>query len=231
MATWYLDEGLARFEREWKAAHPGAVVYSIGDSQHSTNPNVTQHAPDWGGSAPGDDKGEVDAVDVMPGNGVTAADLDELFEALIRSRDPRILYVIHHDVIVSSVVSPWTKRHYSGEFHDHVHLSVNDKYDANSSDWKWEAMDWTYTTLSGKLPKMRKGDEDAAHSGWNHVGRAQALINWLEHTLPPLDADGVYGAKTAQKLAKVMAPLHTKTSTDGSRLEEPEWRTLIGFSA
>jgi hypothetical protein len=208
MTGWYVDEGIATLEKEWKKEHPGAVVYKIADDNHSTNPDVTQHAPDRGGRLPGDDKGEVDAADFMPGKGnVSRDDLYELFTGLHRSRDKRLLYVIFEDQIFSSVTSPWHIRKYNGAFHTHVHVSVNDLFDNNQSDWQWEKMvarEIEYVPVPGaKLPLLQAGDEDTAQDGWNHVARAQVLANWMENKTPDLDVDGVYGANTAKKFAKL----------------------------
>jgi hypothetical protein len=227
--SWYVDEGVAQLIGEWKRAHPGAVVGTIADDNHSTNPDVTQHAPDRGGSAAGDDRGEVDAGDFMPGHGVTDSDLDQLFDGLVSSRDPRILIVIHRNVIVSSVVEPWKRRHYSGAYHDHVHLSVNDKYDANRTDWHWEARVERadkYVPVTTSLPELLElGDEDAMFSGWNTIGRAQALANWLDHTTPPVDTDGVYGPKTAAKFGKAL-----KAPGKLTKLTAAQLKSLHGLS-
>lgn len=205
MASWYVDEGLAALIREWKKAHSKATVYTIADSAHSSDPDVSQHARDDGGSKPGDDKGEVDAGDFMPGNGVTDADLDDLFDSLRASKDKRILYVIRRDKIFSSVVEPWKVRPYKGKYHGHCHVSVNDNYDNDQSDWKWEklmARKLTFTPITAQLPTLQLGDEDAAFDGYNRIARVQALLNWYEKSLPDLDTDGVYGPNTARKLAK-----------------------------
>lgn len=236
--NWYIDEGLNAFIREWKKAHPGAVVYTIGDENHSKDPDISQHAPDTGGKAPGDDKGEVDAGDVMPGKGVTRAHLLDLFHGLRRSRDKRILYVIFEDMIFSSRpvdnYAAWEIRPYNGKFHSHVHLSVNDNFDNDQSDWKWEklvAREIKYVEINGKIPELMLGDDAADISGFNHIIRAQALINLLDNSLPDLDIDGVYGAKTAKKLARVMKERELKTTTNGSKIYEPEWRTLYGLTS
>lgn len=238
MASWYTDEGLARLDREWKAKHPGAVVYHIGDLNHSTNPDVSQHAPDRGGSQPGDDKGEVDGSDFMPGKGgVTEEDLDELAEGLRESRDPRILIVIRRQRIFSSKwvggVAPFTWRTYGGKYHGHTHVSVNDKFDNNQSDWKWEkvaARTRDRVKIDANLPVYLVGDEDADWDGWDHISRAQALMNLLDGDLPDLDTDGVYGAKTAQKLARVLKDAKvTGTTSNGTKLGEAEWRRLYGI--
>lgn len=232
MATWHLDEGLARFEREWKAAHPGAVIYKIGDSSHSQDPDVSQHAPDDGGSQPGDDKGEVDAVDVMPGKGgVTDKDLDDLAENLRKSRDPRILIVIRRNQIFSSVVQPWVWRPYKGKYHGHTHISVNDKFDNNQADWKWEnpvARTVSFIDMAGQLPVLKVGDDDEILPGWNHVGRLQALLIFQGVNI---DIDGVYGAQTAGGLKALMSDKSQRSSNNGTMVGEPEWRTLIGLSA
>lgn len=225
-ATWYLDEGLATLRAEWRRLFPNSVVYTIGDGDHSKNPDVSQHAPDRGGSQPGDDAGEVDAADFMPGNGVTHTDLKQLFEGLVDSRDARLLYVIYQDKIVSSVVSPWTVRKYAGAWHGHVHVSVNDRFDANTADWRWEpdvARTLEYSYQTAKLPNLRFGDEDDILPGFNQIHRAQSVANYLDGTLPPLDVDGVYGAKSVAKFARIF-------KTDGRTLGADQWRVLYGLS-
>jgi hypothetical protein len=226
MVSWYADEGLNTLEREWRKKFPNAVVYSIGDINHSSNPDITQHAPDKGGSKPGDDKGEVDAKDFMKGKGVSATDLKELFEGLTKSRDKRLLIVIYENTIVSSILSPWEKRIYTGKKHDHVHVSVNDNYDNDKSDWHWEklmARPIRYFPINGTLPELQFGDEDQAQPGWNHVGRSQVLANYLDNTLPDLDTDGVYGAKSVQKFAKIFGG-------NGKKLSLANIKKLHGIS-
>jgi hypothetical protein len=235
MAGWYVDEGLDRLIDEWKADHPGAVVGTIGDPNHSSDPDVTQHAPDDGGPAAGDDRGEVDGGDFMPGHGVTDDDLDDLFYNLAESRDPRILILIRRNKIVSSVVQPWKIRTYSGKYHHHTHVSVNDRFDANRADWHWEndvARTVKWDTTSCDWPQLQVGDEDPAlklpHA---MVKRAQALANVLDYTLPALDCDGVYGANTARKVSKIMAASgRPPTAANGSRIHLLEWRVLTGWS-
>lgn len=228
MSTWYLDEGLVVFRRQWWDRHPGATVYTIGDDAHSKDPDVTQHAPDRGTSGrPGDSKGEVDAVDVMPGKGVDEHDLRELFDDLRASRDPRILYLIYQDEIVSSVVQPWKVRPYGGTRHGHVHLSVNDDYAANVRPWTIGGID-VYAPrfeVKGQLPALKMGMEDAAFDGYEGIKRVQIMLNWLDNTTTDLDVDGVYGAKTASKLARVMG------TGNGKTIGLAESRRLFGIYA
>lgn len=101
---------------------------TIGDPSHQSrksdhNPWVTN-----GGI------GVVTAMDVTndPEHGCSA---QQLVDALVQSRDPRIKYIIWNRHIVSSSVQPWTWRPYTGANpHDkHFHLSVLPepaKYDA-----------------------------------------------------------------------------------------------------
>lgn len=230
MVSWRPDEGLATLADEWRRKHPGATVYFIGDLNHSTNPDVSQHAPDNGkSSAPGDTRGEVDAGDFMPGKGVTDADLDELAEGLRTSRDPRILYVIRRQRIFSSTVQPWVWRPYRGKYHGHTHVSVNDKYASNKSDWEWEPVAGRtvqFTAASVKLPMLKLGDDDGILPGWNHIGRAQALANWLDNSTADIDEDGVYGPKTAAKLGRAV-----RAGKSVNTLDLAVWRTLMGLSS
>lgn len=227
MVAWHVDEGLAELIGEWKRAHPGAVVGTIAGGGHVATWPATDHAPEPQGSAPGQDAGEVDAADFMQGAGVTDADLDELAEGLVRSRDPRILYVIRNRRIISSVVQPWVWRPYKGTdpHTEHLHLSVNDKFDDNTSDWHWEALvarTLKFETFSTRLAPLQLGDDDDMWSGYNHVARAQVLANWLDGSVADLDVDGVYGPNTARKFAKIHGG-------DGKHLTVPMLKKMHGL--
>jgi hypothetical protein len=228
MVNWYVDEGLKTLGTQWQHEHPGAVIYYIADSNHSTDPNVTQHAPDRGGSAPGDDKGEVDGGDFMPGKGgVTMDELRALRDDLVASRDPRLLIMIIDDQIVSSVVSPWKIRPYKGKRHGHLHVSVNDRFDKNTQPWDIDGegvpvRTYTMIDMDGKLPELRAGDEDV-EGRTAYIWRAQRLLG--------VEDDGVYGAKTALALAARMKgqKSYKPSSTNGTKLYEPEWRVLYAL--
>lgn len=226
MINWYVDEGLEQLIREWKREHPGATVYTVGDASHASRDS--EHNPEPDGSEPGADYGEVDAADFMI-KGLAKSDLQELFDGLLRGRDKRLLYVIFNGRIFSSVVSPWVVRTYSGsdQHTDHVHVSVNDKYDDNESDWQWEklvAREIPYVDVPGaSLPLLQYGDDDGAQDGWNHVGRAQVLANWIDHEIADVDVDGVYGPGTARKFAAIFGG-------DGKKLTLEQIKQLHGIS-
>lgn len=231
MAAFTVDEGLSVLIAAWKKKHKGAVVYTIGDDNHSTDPNKSQHAPDWGTSGkPGDTKGEVDAGDFMPGKGgVGFDDLEDLAEQLRLSRDPRILIVIVGRRMFSSYAingyPAWTWRPYSGNYHGHLHVSVNDNFKSNKSPWRMEkpvARKIEYKAIEGaKLPELEFGDDDRAQDGWNHVGRMQALLNF-QKPKNPIEVDGNYGAKTKAKVREVFP------GTDGNRVPLASMRSLYG---
>jgi hypothetical protein len=209
MVNWYVDEGLKQFDRQWLELHPGATIWHIGDILHSTDPDVSQHAPDRGGALPGDDKGEIDAGDYPLGKSVTIYDLREAFAGLHKQRDPRLLYAILEDKIFSSVVRPWEIRPYKGKYHNHLHLSVNDKFDNNPSYWQGlmpeETVSWKYKEVpDARLPEeLRYGMEDDTFLGWDHILRVQALLPCLAPGSERLELDGVYGANTAAMVRKV----------------------------
>src|SRR5262249_26425255 len=88
---------------------------TIGDEHHQTT--KSEHNPDA--------NGVVRAMDIThdPAHGVDAR---KLAEALVASRDTRILYLISNAQIVSSVVKPWIWRRYNGvnPHRHHMHISV-----------------------------------------------------------------------------------------------------------
>lgn len=124
MPTEYVDKGLATLIAQWKQRYPRAVVGTRGDRFHKP---PSHHLPEEDGS--------IDAGDFMAGNGVTQDDLDDLAETLRRNRDRRIAYVIRRDKIFSSTIEPWEWRDFTGEYHGHTHVSVNDLYENNTRPW------------------------------------------------------------------------------------------------
>lgn len=232
-----LDEGLQTLVAQIRRERPRATVWWVGDKNHSTDPDVSQHAPDDGRSSdPGDTRGEYDAIDVPPGNGVTDADLDRWFDELTRARDPRMLYAIRRQEIVSSVVKPWVVRRYTGSYHGHLHVSANDLYRANRSAWKVgddvpSSKPTGLVTVHAQVALLLVGDEDpspAVPGRFQHVKRMQVMLNFLDASVPDLDVDGVYGAKTEQKLARVMARAGD-ARTKAGMVGEAEWRRLFGL--
>lgn len=223
--NWYVDEGLTTLIGEWKKKYPKATVYTIGDASHASRDS--EHNPEPDGSEPGADYGEVDAADFMIA-GLTKQDLQDLRDGLIRSRDKRLLYVIWDAKITSAVNQPWVERPYTGsdKHTDHVHVSVNDKYDDNESDWAWEklvARTIKYVDVPGaQLPLLQLGDDDGAQDGWNHIGRTQVLANWQDKSIEDIDPDGVYGPATAKKLKAIFGG-------DGKKLTLDQMRKLYGI--
>lgn len=226
----YLDEGLATLRAELKRRWPDITIYWIGDENHDVDPDVSQHAPDDGGSQPGDDRGEVDAIDAMPTGGATMDDLRNIFDELRASRDPRILYMIIDKKIVSSVTVPWVVREYSGTKHSHLHISVNDRYDANTADWKWEPempREYTMRPIPGEFPELRIGDEDLAGQ-IQYVKRIQSILLGM-YGQHEIEVDGVYGAKTAAGVKHLMLTDPARSSTNGSKFYVPEAKRLFAI--
>lgn len=101
---------------------------TIGDSAHaSRDSDHNPHVMDAG-------LGVVTAMDITqdPDHG---CDVEQIVQALVASRDPRIKYIIWNRRIVSSRVQPWTWRAYGGTNPHvrHFHLSVvadKARYDA-----------------------------------------------------------------------------------------------------
>lgn len=116
--SWRLAKSLEQLRSQVDAAFPGRDKSSdgtIGDERHAAT--KSEHNPDA--------NGVVRAMDIShdPAHGLDAR---ALAEALVASRDPRILYVISNAEINSSVKAPWTWRPYTGvnAHRHHVHISV-----------------------------------------------------------------------------------------------------------
>ncbi len=214
MAKWFVTKELAKLIEQWKRKHPGATVYTIGDANHATDPDVSQHAPEADGA--------VDAGDFMPGKGgVTMAELADLAEDLRASRDSRIQYVIFRQRIFSrSGDNPWQWRPYRGKYHGHVHVSVNDSREGDDADWNIGGKaPVKMEKIEGKVPVLRKGMSDPIdESGWAHVRRAQRLLG--------VKVDGDYGKLTAEAVADYRR--FAKIGTDGNVIDAALWAHLFG---
>lgn len=228
--NWYVDEGLAKLIAQWKAKYPGCVVYTIGDASHASRDS--EHNPEPAGSLPGEDYGEVDAADFMLGKGgVTKAALQELRDQLVKHKDARLWYVIWDGHITSSTTVPWVERDYKGsdQHTDHVHVSVNDKFDKNTADWTLEDKLKAHAPveLDGlRTSELKYGDDDDAFTGFDGVLRVQGLLKVLQD--PKIEVDGVFGPQTRNALKAFMARLGDKVNP-GTKVGLAEVKGLYGM--
>lgn len=128
MPAEHTDAALLTLTRQWRRKHPRAVVWYRGDDNHKP---PSDHLPDKARS--------IDAGDYMPGTGDGQPGMDDLWDLarqLVASRDPRISYLIIGTTIVSSTIRPWESRTYDGAEHKHLHVSVNDRYPNDDTEWK-----------------------------------------------------------------------------------------------
>jgi hypothetical protein len=133
--AWRTANSLIRLREQINAMAPNRSKASdgtIGDASHQTrdsdhNPWVRDGAT-----------GVVTAMDITEDSG-DGCSAEAIVEALVRSRDPRIKYIIWDRKIISSSVSPWAKRDYNGRnpHTKHFHISVlpdKAQYDS-TADW------------------------------------------------------------------------------------------------
>lgn len=108
---------------------------SIGDSQPGHQTPKSEHYPE---DKPGSEPDEVDARDFTH-DPAAGADMDLISEDIRVSRDWRVKYVIWRDQMFSSYpmagYPAWAWRPYSGDYHHHMHVSLNDVDDDNKSLW------------------------------------------------------------------------------------------------
>lgn len=107
---------------------------SIGDLDHQGQ--TSEHNPE---NKPFPEPDEVDARDITH-DPAAGADMGVIAEQIRISRDRRVLYAIWHDQMFSSYPKAgwpaWTWRPYSGDYHTHLHVSLNDVDDDNPALWK-----------------------------------------------------------------------------------------------
>jgi hypothetical protein len=169
---WRVAKSLLRLRDQINAMAPNRSTISdgtIGDANHATT--NSDHNP-WIKDPPGPNV--VSAMDIThdPAHG---ADAQKIVNNLVASRDKRIKYIIWNRRIISSTVSPWVWRPYTGSNpHDHhFHLSVmpaKSLYD-DISTWRIKA---TKTQVRYELWAARPDPVKITESGWATKGTAAA---------------------------------------------------------
>lgn len=153
----------------------------IGDTKHAAR--KSDHNPNKAGV--------VNAIDIThdPAHGLV---IQQLANALVKARDPRLSYIICNGKIISSTTSPWKWRKYSGANpHDkHIHISVNAKGD-DAAPWALPlAVDPVKASSPVVVddPKLKKGSKGPA------VTRLQKLLAGAGEAISSFD--GVFGPAT-----------------------------------
>lgn len=218
--AWRLAKSLVQLQKELDARFPNRTRpdWTIGDAAHQRS--ASDHNPNAAGV--------VTAIDVR------GRDMGRiLWDHLSRRKDPRLKYMIFDGRIMSSTVSPWTARTYTGSnpHNDHIHISVGrgpdgqstraDLYD-DTSPWGIATIgqsstpapapstDWL-TEVIMSLPTLKRGAKGAA------VKRCQALLAAAGY--PPANSftsrgepDGIAGPGWEAALKQFQAAKKVKNS-------------------
>ncbi len=188
--AWRLAKSLETLRIQVNGKWPGRSKESdgtIGDEAHATR--ASDHNP-WVKDGA---MGVVTAMDIThdPAHGL---DSEQLAEALRRSKDARIKYVISIRKIASSETAPWQWRPYTGKnpHNHHVHISVKSDKDDYDSTTSWP-LDGVAAPAPGhvagiKRPTLRRGATGDA------VKELQKLLG--------LEPDGEFGPATEAAIKK-----------------------------
>jgi hypothetical protein len=155
---WRLAKSLETLRSQVNAKWPNRDKSSdgtIGDAAHqATNSDHNQNSA-----------GVVTAMDIThdPAHGLDAR---KLAETLVASRDPRIKYIISNAQIVSSQVSPWRWRPYTGAnaHRQHVHISVAGDYD-DPRPWNLGETPVAVPGRNTNITATRFSDSQVAYTG------------------------------------------------------------------
>lgn len=124
-----------------KAAHPGVVIYGIGDDEHKTR--ISDHNEDdtpgvQAAQSDADNIPEHRAIDVMLGEHFSRADAENLVRDLVEDQEnrPRLRYVIF-DGTIWSAKNHFEPADYTGDdkHEGHIHVSGQAANDADTSAW------------------------------------------------------------------------------------------------
>lgn len=130
---------LDAFVRGVKRLWPGATVWTKGDTAHqgsTSDHNNDDTAGSKSEQTDADNIPEVRAADIPLLGGVTMAKLDELRVRLTTrpANQMRLRYVILRQDIWRKR-NGWKREDYNGEYHGHLHASLDVADDANKNEW------------------------------------------------------------------------------------------------
>jgi hypothetical protein len=180
--AWRLVRSLDRLRQQVRAAAPrsappataASAWGTIGDTAHTSTSDHSPHTYAALGSTP-----VVCAAD-FPHAPALGLDGGVFAEALRRSRDPRIAYVIFNRRIFSSTNSPWTWRAYTGSDPHDTHWHVSVVHTAAADDTRDWAMPGT-------------GDDDMQLSDQNPFGKSPSQFTREDRDSPLWLMDGPNG--------------------------------------
>lgn len=164
------SNSLAALVRGVRRLWPRATVWTKGDAAHQGSAS-DHNDDDTAGSKPeqtdADGKAERRAADIPLLGGVTMADLDELRVRLTTrpANQARARYVILRQTIWRKR-NGWKAEAYTGQYHNHLHASIDAADDDNGSEWD----------IDPAAPPTIEGDEDMAKMVYA-VGRGWAAVD------------------------------------------------------
>lgn len=137
--AWVVDKGLEKLRSQVNEAAPNrnkASDGTIGDEAHQGTDSDHNPEDDGPGGNPED---QVDALDLTH-DPAHNADMGVVTEAIRKSKDRRVSYVIFNRRIYSGALgpSPWVWRDYFGDnpHTNHAHFSVRDDTHDQTQDWE-----------------------------------------------------------------------------------------------
>jgi hypothetical protein len=245
--SWILVPSLVSLTDEFNALAPKRQKTSdgsIGDPRHAQS--SSDHNPDETGKTPSEDadrRNEVHAKDVDKDLNRAGWTMDRATRIIIERHrsglDNRLQNVIYKRRIYSRTWG-WTAREYTGSnaHNEHAHFSARYTTAQENDTRPWGLLlaaappakprEVNYVDLNGKLPELVRGDnDDTVPGGTTWVRRAQALLAYLAGYDGKLD--GGYGPKMQAAVKKLMASDPARSSKDGSKVGEAEWRRLFGL--
>lgn len=168
------SKNLQVLTKQIEEENPGVVIYGIGDKSHQTSPS-DHNEDDTLGSKPeqtdADNVAEHRAIDVMIGPKFSKAAAMSLKSKLV-TRDAnkkRLKYVILFDKIYSAKRN-FEEAPYTGDYHNHVHVSANAADDENEAAWDFGGTPSSPPPAPSGPRELKQGDNG------DDVGRLQQFL-------------------------------------------------------
>lgn len=220
-------------------------TWYLGDRAHRARPSG--HNPDDTPGSKAEDSDADNIAEIRSGDyrlplnaSFTAEQLIQVLVKLCRQgKITWIKYIIFNKRIWSASTG-WVTRAYTGSNDHSHHFHISCKSDTKSENSTAKVGLHVLVAkptppkaavkmfkIEGNFPELKKGMKDPVPGVKTaYIKRAQATLAWLAGYEG--DIDGDYGPKMAKAVQTMMAGDAKRTTKDGSRIAEAEWRRLLG---
>jgi hypothetical protein len=245
MATAVVVRALKAFDDELTSVAPKRTLptWYKGDARHKLSPSG--HNPDDTPGSKAEDSDADSIPEIRAGDyrlPLNAAFTPEQFVQWLvkKCRSGEITWIkyIIFNKRIWSASTGWVTRVYKGSNPHDKHFHISCKSDTKSENStarigmhallpSLPAREVKMLSITGKYPELKQGLKDPVPGvTTSYIKRAQGTLSWLAGYEGKID--GIYGPKMSEAVKTMMKGDAARSTKDGTKIAEPEWRRLLG---